>query len=297
MCCSASRLVSRTSSSSRALGQLHELLLRRRVDGGHARARFAAQSTSSRGEVAGVRAHLHDRARAGGVEARDQQLRVVDERVGPAPWIVCVGVDLHTNAQPAEQCRPDVLPYRVAAMGRKVLVTGGAGFVGGNLAVTLAARHPDWDLVAFDNLSRRGSELNLPAPSRGRRRVRPGRRASAIRAAAAGSDRCHRRVLCGALRAAGRRRRHGYVFETNLVGPTTASSLPGVTELSSCSSPRAASIHTRRSTAPATPRPRPASSWCPTRSYPGFRRTASPRASRSTARARSTVPRSWRRSY
>ncbi len=47
-------------------------------------------------------------------------------------------------------------------MGRKVLVTGGAGFVGGNLAVTLAARHADWDLVAFDNLSRRGSELNLP---------------------------------------------------------------------------------------------------------------------------------------
>lgn len=41
-------------------------------------------------------------------------------------------------------------------------MTGGAGFVGGNLSVTLAARHPDWELVAFDNLSRRGSELNLP---------------------------------------------------------------------------------------------------------------------------------------
>jgi CDP-paratose 2-epimerase len=65
-------------------------------------------------------------------------------------------------ARRAEQCRPDVVAYRVAAMGRKVLVTGGAGFVGGNLAVTLAERHPDWELVAFDNLSRRGSELNLP---------------------------------------------------------------------------------------------------------------------------------------
>ena len=43
----------------------------------------------------------------------------------------------------------------------RVLVTGGAGFVGGNVAVALAARHPDWELVAFDNLRRRGSELNL----------------------------------------------------------------------------------------------------------------------------------------
>jgi CDP-paratose 2-epimerase len=43
----------------------------------------------------------------------------------------------------------------------RVLVTGGAGFVGANLCVALAARHPDWELVALDNLSRRGSELNL----------------------------------------------------------------------------------------------------------------------------------------
>ncbi|MEA2296202.1 MAG: CDP-paratose 2-epimerase [Solirubrobacteraceae bacterium] len=44
----------------------------------------------------------------------------------------------------------------------RVLITGGAGFVGANLAVALAGRHPDWDLVALDNLRRRGSELNLP---------------------------------------------------------------------------------------------------------------------------------------
>jgi len=42
-----------------------------------------------------------------------------------------------------------------------VLVTGGAGFVGANLAVSLAARHPAWEVVALDNLRRRGSELNL----------------------------------------------------------------------------------------------------------------------------------------
>jgi CDP-paratose 2-epimerase len=44
----------------------------------------------------------------------------------------------------------------------RVVITGGAGFVGSNLAVSLAARHPDWDLIAFDNLYRRGSRLNLP---------------------------------------------------------------------------------------------------------------------------------------
>jgi CDP-paratose 2-epimerase len=44
----------------------------------------------------------------------------------------------------------------------RVLITGGAGFVGANLSVGLAARHPDWELVALDNLHRAGSELNLP---------------------------------------------------------------------------------------------------------------------------------------
>ncbi|MGB0121671.1 MAG: NAD-dependent epimerase/dehydratase family protein [Solirubrobacterales bacterium] len=42
-----------------------------------------------------------------------------------------------------------------------ILVTGGAGFVGSNLAIALATRHPDWRVTAFDNLYRKGSELNL----------------------------------------------------------------------------------------------------------------------------------------
>jgi CDP-paratose 2-epimerase len=44
---------------------------------------------------------------------------------------------------------------------RRVVVTGGAGFVGANLSLALAGRHPDWEVIAFDNLKRRGSELNL----------------------------------------------------------------------------------------------------------------------------------------
>jgi CDP-paratose 2-epimerase len=41
-------------------------------------------------------------------------------------------------------------------------VTGGAGFIGASLAVGLAIRHERWEVVALDNLRRRGSELNLP---------------------------------------------------------------------------------------------------------------------------------------
>ncbi len=47
-------------------------------------------------------------------------------------------------------------------LGGRILVTGGAGFVGANVAIALAEREPDAQIVAFDNLSRRGSELNLP---------------------------------------------------------------------------------------------------------------------------------------
>jgi CDP-paratose 2-epimerase len=43
-----------------------------------------------------------------------------------------------------------------------ILITGGAGFVGSNLAIHLAERHPDWEIVALDNLHRPGSELNPP---------------------------------------------------------------------------------------------------------------------------------------
>jgi len=44
----------------------------------------------------------------------------------------------------------------------KLLVTGGAGFVGSSLALALKKKHPDWDVTALDNLKRRGSELVLP---------------------------------------------------------------------------------------------------------------------------------------
>ncbi|MSX02780.1 MAG: NAD-dependent epimerase/dehydratase family protein [Actinobacteria bacterium] len=44
----------------------------------------------------------------------------------------------------------------------RLLITGGAGFVGSNLACQMAAKHPDWSITAVDNLHRDGSKLNLP---------------------------------------------------------------------------------------------------------------------------------------
>ena len=47
-------------------------------------------------------------------------------------------------------------------MSRRILITGGAGFVGSALGLGLVQRYPGWQVIALDNLKRRGSELNLP---------------------------------------------------------------------------------------------------------------------------------------
>jgi len=54
--------------------------------------------------------------------------------------------------------------YIVLAMPihERILVTGGAGFVGSSVALALKRSRPETRVTAFDNLHRRGSELNLP---------------------------------------------------------------------------------------------------------------------------------------
>lgn len=43
----------------------------------------------------------------------------------------------------------------------RILITGGAGFIGSNLALHLRGSFPDAEVVCMDNLYRRGSELNV----------------------------------------------------------------------------------------------------------------------------------------
>jgi CDP-paratose 2-epimerase len=99
---------------------------------------------------------------------------------------------------------------------RRILVTGGAGFVGSNLALMLARN--GHRVTAFDNLKRRGSELALP-------RLRDGGVAFChgdIRAPAdlAAAPACDLMVECSAEPSvhAGTEGGADYLVQTNLVG-------------------------------------------------------------------------------
>jgi len=69
----------------------------------------------------------------------------------------------------SHRCRGNPAPFsedfvsmpRLLASYSEILITGGAGFVGSNLAIRLKRRFPGARVTALDNLRRRGSELNL----------------------------------------------------------------------------------------------------------------------------------------
>jgi CDP-paratose 2-epimerase len=99
-----------------------------------------------------------------------------------------------------------------------VLVTGGAGFVGANVCLALAARHPDWELIALDNLHRAGSKLNLPRLEAAR--VAFVRADVRDRESLEAVERIDALVECSAEPSAlvGMTGDTAYPFETNLVG-------------------------------------------------------------------------------
>jgi CDP-paratose 2-epimerase len=46
-------------------------------------------------------------------------------------------------------------------MQKSILITGGAGFVGSSLAISIKKKYPNYTIFCLDNLRRRGSELNI----------------------------------------------------------------------------------------------------------------------------------------
>jgi len=64
-------------------------------------------------------------------------------------------ISFHHNLTPAVMA---VIPMHF----RNILITGGAGFVGSNIAIALRCNQSNLQITALDNLRRRGSELNLP---------------------------------------------------------------------------------------------------------------------------------------
>jgi len=45
---------------------------------------------------------------------------------------------------------------------KNILITGGAGFVGSQMALSIKSKYPNYEIYVLDNLKRRGSELNIP---------------------------------------------------------------------------------------------------------------------------------------
>jgi CDP-paratose 2-epimerase len=100
----------------------------------------------------------------------------------------------------------------------RILITGGAGFVGSTLALMLRRELPDVDVCAFDNLRRRGSELALDRLRSGSVRFVHGDVRSADDVASAGPF--DLLIECSAEPSvhAGYEDGPAYVIQTNLLG-------------------------------------------------------------------------------
>lgn len=99
----------------------------------------------------------------------------------------------------------------------KIIVTGGAGFVGSNLCLAIRQAFPEATVVAMDNLYRKGSELNIPRLESGGVRFHRGDVRDTTTFPAGPFDLM---IECSAEPSvmAGTDGSPDYVFQTNLVG-------------------------------------------------------------------------------
>jgi CDP-paratose 2-epimerase len=99
----------------------------------------------------------------------------------------------------------------------RILITGGAGFIGSNLALHLRRTFPEAKIVCMDNLYRRGSELNVPRLQEAGVRFHRGDVSDGNSFPSESFDFL---VECSAEPSvlAGRDDSPDYVFQTNLVG-------------------------------------------------------------------------------
>ena len=108
---------------------------------------------------------------------------------------------------------------------KNILVTGGAGFVGSHIALRLKQCFPGAAVTAFDNLYRKGSELNIPRLEAGGVRFARGDVRRPEDLAGIGAIDCL--VECSAEPSvmAGRGADTGYLIQTNLSGALNCAEL------------------------------------------------------------------------
>lgn len=186
----------------------------------------------------------------------------------------------------------------MAKTGKRVLVTGGAGFVGSSLALALKRQHPDWQVHALDNLRRRGSELSIDRLRAGGVTFTHGDVRSADDLGELGPVELLLECSAEPSVLAGLQGSPAYVLQTNLVG--TINCLEHArrcrADLIFFSTSRVYPIATLSALPAAAPRPASASTSAPLRHPPAPPSTASPRTSRCKGRGPSMVPPSSARS-
>src|SRR5688572_16665999 len=79
--------------------------------------------------------------------------------VGPFLSVVMVSSLVYNGARAARRRTADLRQSKEKLV--RLLVTGGAGFIGANFVHLVRRERPDWDIVVFDKLTYAGRRDNL----------------------------------------------------------------------------------------------------------------------------------------